>query len=130
MVMTPGLRKFMLTLHIIFAVGWLGAVAGFLVLAIAGLISDDEQMVQSVYLCIPCAGIFGCVTDVLLCFFFSLFLFPLFFFLPLRCACLVTGPILSLGIEWCLFQYYCFLAKLFLTFIRSESTRQNSGQGY
>ena len=39
--MTPLLRKFVLTAHITFAVGWLGAVAGFLALAIAGLTSQD-----------------------------------------------------------------------------------------
>ncbi len=34
--MTPIVRKFALTAHITFSVGWLGAVAGFLALAIAG----------------------------------------------------------------------------------------------
>jgi hypothetical protein len=50
MVMTANLRRFMLTLHIIFAVGWLGAVAGFLALAIVGLTSHDGQTIQSVYM--------------------------------------------------------------------------------
>jgi len=34
--MTPRLRKFVLTAHVTLSVGWLGAVAGFLALAIAG----------------------------------------------------------------------------------------------
>ena len=39
--MTPRVRKWALTAHIAFSVGWLGAVAGFLVLSIAGLTSRD-----------------------------------------------------------------------------------------
>jgi hypothetical protein len=97
MVMTPSLRRFMLTLHIIFAVGWLGAVAGFLALAIVGLISDDEQMVQSVYLSM------GVITR--------------FIIVPLSFAPLVTGPILSLGTPWGLIRHYWILAKLFLTVV-------------
>ena len=37
MIMTPGLRKFVLTSHVTSSVSWLGAVAAFLALAIAGL---------------------------------------------------------------------------------------------
>lgn len=97
MVMTPSLRKFMLTLHIIFAVGWLGAVAGFLVLAIVGLTSYDEQMVRSVYL--------------------SMGLIARFAIVPLSFAPLLTGPILSLGTPWGLFRHYWILAKLLLTVV-------------
>jgi hypothetical protein len=45
MTMTPGLRKFALTAHVASSVGSLGAVAGFLVLAVAGLTSKDSQVV-------------------------------------------------------------------------------------
>jgi hypothetical protein len=37
MAMTPRLRKFALTAHVTSSVGWLGAVAAFLALAVAGL---------------------------------------------------------------------------------------------
>ncbi len=47
MTLTPLLRKFTLTTHVTFSVGWLGAVAGFLALAIAGLTSKDIQVVRS-----------------------------------------------------------------------------------
>ena len=43
MTMTPRLRKFALTTHVISSVGWLGAVAGSLALAVAGLTSQDAQ---------------------------------------------------------------------------------------
>lgn len=39
--MTPGLRKLSLTAHVTTSVGWFGAVAAFLVLALAGLNSDN-----------------------------------------------------------------------------------------
>ena len=43
--MTPGVRKLALTTHIASWVGWLGAVAGFLGLALVGLRSDDPDLV-------------------------------------------------------------------------------------
>lgn len=39
--MTPRLRKFALTAHVTSSVGWLGAVATFLALAVVGLTSQD-----------------------------------------------------------------------------------------
>ena len=44
MTMTPAVRKFVLTTHVTLSVGWLGAVATFLVLSIAGLLSHDKIM--------------------------------------------------------------------------------------
>ena len=74
------LRRFILTAHITFAVGWLGAVAGFLALAIAGLRSQDTQVMNSAYL--------------------GMDLITRFVILPLSFAPLITGPILSLGTPW------------------------------
>jgi hypothetical protein len=45
--MSPGLRKLALLAHVTCSVGWLGAVAGFLALAIAGLASRELLMVCS-----------------------------------------------------------------------------------
>jgi hypothetical protein len=97
MVLTPGLRRFMLTLHIIFAVGWLGAVAGFWALAVVGMTSHDDQTVRSVYI--------------------SMNVITRFIIVPLSFAPLLTGPILSLGTPWGLIRHYWILAKLFLTVI-------------
>ena len=41
--MKPALRKLAVTAHVTFSIGWLGAVAAFLVLSIAGLISRDPD---------------------------------------------------------------------------------------
>jgi hypothetical protein len=50
MAMTSGLRKFALTIHVTSSVGWLGAVGAFLALAIAGVGSENAQIVRSAYL--------------------------------------------------------------------------------
>jgi hypothetical protein len=93
--MKRGLRKFVLSLHITFAVGWLGAVAGFVALAIVGLKSQDPQIVRSAYLAMD--------------------LITRFVILPLSFAPLITGPILSLGTPWGLLRHYWILAKLLIT---------------
>ena len=97
MTLTPLLRKFVLTAHITLAVGWLGAVAGFLALAIVGLKSQDTQIMNSAYL--------------------GMDLIARFVILPLSFAPLITGPILSLGTPWGLFRHYWILAKLFITIL-------------
>ena len=58
MTMTPRIRKFALTAHVTSSVGWLGAVAGFLALAVAGLTSQDAQMVRAAYLAMELTGWF------------------------------------------------------------------------
>jgi len=50
MAMAPRLRKFALTVHVISSVGLLGAIAGFLALAVAGLTSQNDQIVRAAYL--------------------------------------------------------------------------------
>ena len=56
MTMTPRLRKFALTAHITFSVGWLGAIVAYLALAIAGLTVHDAQMVRAAYLSMELIG--------------------------------------------------------------------------
>ena len=56
--MTPGLRKFALTAHVTFSVGWLGAVISYLAVAIACLVSQDAQMVRSGYSTMELTGWF------------------------------------------------------------------------
>jgi hypothetical protein len=94
MTMTPRLRKLALTAHVTSSVGWLGAVAGFLALAVAGLTSQDAQMVRAAYLTMELTGWFVLV--------------------PLAVASLVTGLVQSLGTDWGLFRHYWVLAKLLI----------------
>ena len=95
MAMEQGLRKFALATHITFSVGWFGAVAAFLALAIIGLTSKDTQIVRSVYLTIELIGWFVIV--------------------PACIGALLSGVVQSLGTPWGLFQHYWILIKFFLT---------------
>jgi hypothetical protein len=97
MTLTRPLRKLVLTAHITFAVGWLGAVAVFLALALAGLTSQDAQTVRSAYLAMD--------------------LTARFIIVPLSFAPLLTGPVLSLGTPWGVFRHYWVLAKLLITIV-------------
>ncbi len=65
MTMTPRLRKLTLVAHVTSSVGSLGAVAGFLALAIAGLISQDARMVRAAYLAMELTARFVIVPLVL-----------------------------------------------------------------
>jgi hypothetical protein len=95
MSMAPGLRKFALTAHVTFSVGWLGAVVAYLAVAIAGLLSQDAQVVRSGYSTMELTGWFVIV--------------------PLSLAALLSGLVQSLGTEWGLFRFYWVVVKLVLT---------------
>ena len=95
--MTPRVRRFALTAHIILSVGWLGAVAAFLALGIAGVTSREADMVRGAYLAMDLIGRFVIV--------------------PLSLAALATGLIQALGTEWGLVRYYWVLVKFVLTIL-------------
>jgi len=92
--MTPRLRKFVLTAHVTCSVGWLGAVASFLVLSIAGLTSQDAEVVRGAYLAMNLIG--------------------LFIIVPTSLAALATGLVQALGSQWGLLRHYWVLVKFLL----------------
>lgn len=93
----PRLRKLLLTLHVTFSVGWLGAVAAFLALAISGLVAADPRLVRADYLAMDLIGGYVIV--------------------PLGVGALIVGLIQSLGTEWGLFRHYWVLVKFALTVV-------------
>ena len=93
--MTPPFRKFALTAHVTFSVGWLGAVIAYLALAIVGLMTRDVSLARAVYLSLELIGWLVIV--------------------PLSFAALLTGLVQSLGTPWGLLRYYWILAKFLLT---------------
>ncbi|MDP9204142.1 MAG: hypothetical protein M3P12_01640 [Gemmatimonadota bacterium] len=97
MIMTPRLRKLALTAHVTSSVGWLGAVAGFLALAVAGLTSHDAQIVRAAYL--------------------GMELTAWFVIVPLSLASPLTGIVMSLGTTWGLFRHYWVLVKFLMTIL-------------
>lgn len=81
--MTPAVRKFTITAHVAFSVGWLGAVAAFLVLSIAGLTSHSAEVLRGAYL--------------------SMDLISRFIIIPMCFAALATGLLQALGTPWACF---------------------------
>lgn len=99
MVMSPRLRTFVLTLHVVSSVGLLGSVASFLALAVIGLAGGNGDMARAVYVAMkPIAW---------------------FVIVPLLAASLLIGVVQSLGTTWGLFRYYWVVAKLLLTLFAS-----------
>jgi len=90
-------RKFALTVHVACSVGWLGAVVCSLVIAVAGLSSQNVQTVRAAYLILEVVG-----WTVLL---------------PLSLASLLSGLVQSLGTTWGLFRHYWVLAKLVMNVV-------------
>jgi hypothetical protein len=95
MTMTPGLRKFALTMHITFSVGWIGAVAAYIALDVTTVTSQDVQTVRAAYLAMALTARYVIV--------------------PLAIASLLTGLLMSLGTRWGLFRHYWVLISLLLT---------------
>ena len=93
--MKPPLRKLLLTAHIAFSVGWLGAVASFLALAVAGLSSRNEQTARAAYVAMDLIGWFVIV--------------------PCSLITLLIGLVQSLGTKWGLLRHYWILIKFLLT---------------
>jgi hypothetical protein len=92
MTLPPSVRKFALTAHVTASVGWLGAVACSLALAVAGMTSEDARTVRAAYLALELMGWFVLV--------------------PFALASLLTGLVQSLGSAWGLFRHYWVVAKL------------------
>lgn len=93
--MNSGVRKVALTLHVASSVGWLGAVIGFLALAVAGLTSANGDTVRASYIAMEVVG-------------WSVIV-------PLALATTPTGVVMSLGTDWGLFRHSWVTAKLLIT---------------
>lgn len=97
MTMPPALRRFILTTHITVSIGWMGAVAAYLVLVVAAMTGHEEQTLRAAWLAMDLIGNFAIV--------------------PLSLAALSTGLVMALGTKWGLFQHYWVLISLVLTMI-------------
>lgn len=97
MIMTPGVRKFALAVHLTVSVGWIGAVAAYIALDLAAATSQDAQTLRSAYLAMD--------------------LIARSLIVPLAFASLLTGLVMSVGTKWGLFRHYWVLISLLLTTI-------------
>jgi hypothetical protein len=93
--MSPRGRALALTAHVGTSVGWLGAVAAFLALAVAGVSRNEPEVVRSMYVAMNVSTWAVIV--------------------PLAIAALVTGIVQSIGTPWGLVRHYWIVVKLTLT---------------
>lgn len=97
MTFSPSIRKFTLTAHVSFSVGWMGAVAVFLALAITGLFHTNPQTVRSCYIAMEISAWMIIV--------------------PASLGSLLTGIVQAAGTPWGLFKHYWIIVKLILTVV-------------
>lgn len=90
-------RKAALVVHVVSSVGWLGAVAAFLVLAIAALTADDSATVRAMYVAMDVLGLGMLV--------------------PLSLASFASGLVQSLGTSWGLLRHYWVIVKLVISVV-------------
>lgn len=95
MIMTPGLRKFALSVHVTFSVGWIGAVAAYIALDVTAATGQDAQTLRAAYLAMELTASFVIV--------------------PLALATFLTGLVMALGTKWGLFRHYWTLISLLLS---------------
>lgn len=90
-------RKFALTAHVAFSVGWVGAVVAYIALDVAALTSQDAQTVRAAYLAMEVITYRAIV--------------------PLAVTSLLSGVVMALGTRWGLFRHYWVLFSLLLTLV-------------
>ena len=95
--MPPRLRKVVLTVHVATSVGWLGAIAAYLALDLATVISQDVTTVRSAYVAMD--------------------LIVRWVIVPLALSTVLIGTINALGTSWGVLRHYWVLVKLVLTVV-------------
>jgi hypothetical protein len=93
--MASGLRKFALTAHLTFSVGFIGAAVAYLGLGVSAVTSEDAQTVRAAWIAMELTGWYVIV--------------------PLALAALLTGLVMALGTPWGLFRHYWVLITFVLT---------------
>src|SRR5262249_34372828 len=111
MTMRPRPPKFVLTAHVVSSVGWLGAAAAYVVLAVLVLTTRNLPVVVADTRVMEAVALFVIV--------------------PLGAASLITGIVQSLGTTWGLFRHYWVVFKLlmnvFALFLLVEYTKSLVG---
>lgn len=95
MLMSPSIRKVVLTTHVATSVGWLGAVLAYLGLDITATSSQVSNTVRGAYSAMEVTVVYVIV--------------------PLALASVIIGIVNALGTPWGLFRHYWVLVKLLLT---------------
>ena len=93
--MTPGLRKFALTIHLTCSVGWIGAALAYVALGTLASTSSEPQDIRAAWIAMELMGWYVIV--------------------PLAASALLTGLVISLGTPWGLFRHYWVMISFGLT---------------
>lgn len=91
---TDGLRKFLLTTHVMISVSWLGVTAVLLALGFVEWTSQENEMVRAAIVALAVTAGYVAV--------------------PLSLASLFTGLVSSLSTSWGLFRHYWIVLKLLM----------------
>jgi hypothetical protein len=91
----PGPRKLVLSVHLTFSVGWIGAVVAYLALGIVAVNGQDVRTVRAAWTAMEVIGWYVIV--------------------PLALASLLTGIGISLATKWGLFRHYWVVISFVLT---------------
>lgn len=97
MTLRPTVRRTVLLIHVATSVGWLGALAGYLVLDITTTVGTGTTTVRAAYVAMNILVRYAIV--------------------PLALASVLVGVINALGTHWGLFRHYWVLIKLLLTLV-------------
>lgn len=95
MIMTPRVRKFALSAHLTFSVGWIGTVVAYLGLGLAAENGSDAQTVRAAWIGMELIGWYAIV--------------------PMAVLSLLTGLVMAFGTKWGLFRHYWVLISFVLT---------------
>ena len=94
--MTPRLRRFALTAHVILSIGWIGSVVAFLALVVTAMTGSEERL-RAAWIAMETIGRFAII--------------------PLAIASLLTGIVMALATRWGLFRHYWVLISFVLTIL-------------
>lgn len=93
--MKSGVRKFALSAHLTFSIGWIGAVVAYLGLGVTAVNTAETQTMRSAWIAMEVTGWYVIV--------------------PLAILSLLTGLVMALGTKWGLFRYYWVVISFVLT---------------
>lgn len=93
--LSPGVRKLALSVHLTVSVGWLGAVFAYLGLGITAVNTPDEELIRAMWRSMEVVGWYVIV--------------------PLAGASLITGLVMAFATKWGLFRHYWVTISFFLT---------------
>lgn len=96
-IMTPGLRKLALALHLTLSIGWVGAVASYMAFDVSVALGTDPRTLRAAY--------------------FAMDLIARNVIVPLAFGALLTGIVVSLGTKWGLFRHWWVIISLVLTLV-------------